>query len=98
MLRTLTTLEAQRKQAVQDLDILVDKKRESLRDPVLFAQKLQKRVSQKCYFFSELVKGEEDRVGNRHMKSEVLHGKFRTDIGDKLMMRPPPAVELNKTR
>ena len=45
MLRTLSTLEAQRKQAVQDLDALVDKKKEALHDPLLFAQKLQQRVS-----------------------------------------------------
>ena len=44
MLRTLTTLEAQRKQAVQDLDILVDKKKDALQDPLHFAQRLQQQV------------------------------------------------------
>ncbi|XP_072176565.1 uncharacterized protein [Diadema setosum] len=43
LLRTITTLEAQRKQAVKDLDKLVTAQREALRNPLKFVQKLQKK-------------------------------------------------------
>ncbi|XP_041482250.1 ZZ-type zinc finger-containing protein 3-like isoform X2 [Lytechinus variegatus] len=45
LLRTITTLEAQRKQAVKDLDKLVTAQREALRNPLKFVHKLQKKDS-----------------------------------------------------
>lgn len=43
LLRTITTLEAQRKQAIKDLDKLVTAQREALRNPLKFVHKLQKK-------------------------------------------------------
>ncbi|XP_030853555.1 ZZ-type zinc finger-containing protein 3-like isoform X2 [Strongylocentrotus purpuratus] len=43
LLRTITTLEAQRKQAVKDLDKLVTAQREALRNPLKFVHRLQKK-------------------------------------------------------
>ncbi|XP_038046240.1 ZZ-type zinc finger-containing protein 3-like isoform X2 [Patiria miniata] len=41
LLRTLTTLEAQRKQAIQDLDKLLESRDKALKNPVKFVHKLQ---------------------------------------------------------
>ena len=45
LLRTLTTLEAQRKQAIQDLDRLLECRDKALKNPIKFVHKLQHKVS-----------------------------------------------------
>ncbi|PIK62040.1 putative ZZ-type zinc finger-containing protein 3 [Apostichopus japonicus] len=44
LLRTLTTLEAQRKQATQDLECLVNKQKQALSNPISFVNKIQHNV------------------------------------------------------
>lgn len=44
MLQTIAVLEAQRSQAVQDLESLGRHQREALKNPIGFVEKLQKKV------------------------------------------------------
>lgn len=46
MLQTIAVLEAQRTQAVQDLESLGRHQREALKDPIGFVERLQKKVLQ----------------------------------------------------
>lgn len=52
LLQTIAVLEAQRSQAVQDLESLGKHQREALKNPIGFVEKLQKKVpkEKKKYF------------------------------------------------
>ena len=45
MLRSASILEAQRKQALKDLEILQQKLKDALKNPISFVDNLQKKVS-----------------------------------------------------
>lgn len=47
LLQTIAVLEAQRSQAVQDLESLGRHQREALRNPIAFVEKLQKKVPER---------------------------------------------------
>lgn len=51
LLQTISILEAQRTQAVLDLETLARHQKEALANPISFVEQLQKRVTDRCPFY-----------------------------------------------
>lgn len=51
LLQTISILEAQRTQAVLDLETLARHQKEALANPISFVEQLQKRVTERCPFY-----------------------------------------------